>query len=153
MRIRAATLLIAASLLGAAAVAACSGSTPSHEFKTILGLADENYSLPVVVRDETSLVTRIEAGPSDPTFNYMGAAARADPADPNAFIVSWMGGACDNDAVLWFTRGDAVYALSVEVHGKFSLFGGCPALGVPRDVRIVTSSPIPIDSIVAAGGT
>jgi hypothetical protein len=80
-------------------------------------------------------------------------AARADPTDPSAFIISWLGGACDNDASLTFKRLEDAYVLNVAVHGKFSFFGGCPAVGIFRDVRIVTSSPIPVDSIVAAGQT
>ncbi|HEX7473922.1 MAG TPA: hypothetical protein VF323_12635 [Candidatus Limnocylindrales bacterium] len=89
----------------------------------------------------------------DPSAQYTGTAARADPTHPNAFIVSWLGGACDNDAALTFKRLEGGYVLNVAVHGKFSFPGGCTANGIFRDVRIVTSSPIPVDSIVAAGST
>jgi hypothetical protein len=80
-------------------------------------------------------------------------AARPDPTDPDAFIISWLGGACDNDASLTFKRAEGAYVLNVAVHGKVSFPGGCTANGVSRDVRVVTSSPIPVDSIVAAGRT
>ena len=144
--------LVIALLIGLA-VAACAGPAANRQFTTVLKFSDQAVPLPAVLKDETGLVTRIESGPMDPGFGYAGAAARADPTDPNAFIVSWLGGACDNDALLWFTRGQGVYSLSVEVHGKVGFPGGCTALGVPRDVRVVTSSPVPIASIVAAGGT
>ena len=152
MRPTAATLLLAISLLGGAAVAACSGSSPNQQFRTVLHFSDEPAPVPVVLNDETGLVTAIESAPMDPSFDYSEPAAREDPTDPNAFIISWLGGACDNDVLLWFTRGDGVYALSVEVHGRFGFPGGCVALGIPRDVRVVISSPIPVASIVAAGG-
>jgi hypothetical protein len=98
-------------------------------------------------------VTAIASAPLDPSTAYLKLTVRADLAGPNAFIVSWLGGACDNDASLTFKRLEAGYVLNVAVHGKFSLLGGCTAAGVLRDVRIVTSSPIPLDSIVAAGAT
>jgi hypothetical protein len=144
---------VAVALLIAVAVAACSGPSPSRQFRTVLKFSDDAAALPAVLKDETGLVIGIESGPMDTAFDYSEPVARADPTDPNAFIISWLGGACDNDALLWFTPGQGVYALSVEVHGKFGFPGGCTANGIPRDVRIVTSSPIPIASIVAAGGT
>jgi hypothetical protein len=144
--------LVVALLIGLA-VAACAGPSASRQFTTVLKFSDEAVPLPAVFKDETGLVTAIGSGPMDPTVNYSDPVVRADSTDPNAFIVSWLGGACDNDALLWFTRGQGVYALSVEVHGKVGFPGGCTASGVPRDVRIVTSSPVPIASIVASGGT
>lgn len=153
MRMKASTILIAACVLGALAIAACSGPSPSRQFKAVLQFSEEARTLPVVLSDETGLVTGIESGPLDPSFDYSAPAARADPTDPNAFIVSWLGGACDNDAELRFTANEGGYVLGVAVHGTFGFPGGCPALGIPRDVRIVTSSPIPLDSIVASGGT
>jgi hypothetical protein len=152
MRMTTASLLIAVSVLGAAAVAACSGPSTS-QFKTELHFANEDAPLPVVLSDETGMVTGIESGPVDQQVDYAEPVARADPTDPNAFIVSWLGGACDNDASLTFKVSEGVYELNVAVHGKLGFPGGCTALGIPRDVRILTSSPIPVDSIVAAGST
>jgi hypothetical protein len=145
-----ATFLIVAALLGAA-VAACAG--PSRQFSAVMRGSDEAPPLPVVLSDETGFVTGFESAPIDPSADYRELAAQADPTNPNAFIVSWLGGACDNDAALTFKRGQGIYVLNVAVHNSIGLFGGCVALGVPREVRIVTSNPIPIDSIVAAGHT
>ena len=153
MRTMAATLLIAVSLLSGTAVAACSGPSSNRQFSAVLQVSDEVPPLPVVLSDETGLVTGIESAPMDPSAAYRQPAARADPTDPNAFIISWLGGACDNDASLTFKRAEGVYVLNVAVHGKFGFPVGCTANGVFRDVRIVTSSPIPLDSIVAAGHT
>ena len=152
MRMLAATLLIAVSLLSAAAVAACVGPSSSRQFSAVLQLSEESQRLPIVLSDETGLVTAIESVPMDPGANYAELAAKADPTNPNAFIVRWLGGACDNDASLRFYRAEGVYVVNVALHGNVG-FGGCPAVGIPRDIRIVTSSPIPVDSIVAAGAT
>ena len=149
----AATLLIAVSLLSAAAIAACSGPSSSRQFSAVLQLSEEAHPLPVVLSDETGLVTGMASVPMDPHADYTELAAQADPTDPNAFIVRWLGGACDNDASLRFYRAEGVYVLNVALHGKVGFPGGCTALGIPRDIRILTSSPIPVDSIVAAGAT
>lgn len=151
MRTAASTLLIGAALLGAATVVACTAPSSSRQFSAVLQVSAETPPLPVVLSDETGQVTRVESGPIDPGGAYAELATRADPSDPNAFIVSWLGGACDNDASLTFKRSEGGYVLNVAIHGKFVM--GCTALGVARDVRIVTSSPIPVDSIVAAGHT
>jgi hypothetical protein len=151
MRMQAATLLIGVALLSGAAVAACSEPSSGRPFSAVLQGVQEVPPLPVALSDETGLVTRIESAPSDPATAYASPAARADPTDPNAFIVSWLGGACDNDAALTFKQAEGVYVLNVAVHGKLVL--GCTAAGVTRDLRIVTSSPIPVGSIVATGHT
>ena len=144
----AATLVIAVSLLSAAAVAACSGAS-SRQFSAVLQFSEETAPLPMVLSDETGLVTGIALAPMDPLANYAEAVARADSTDPNAFIVSWLGGACDNDASVTFKRHEGGYLLHVTVHGNF--LGGCTMNAIPRDVRIVTSSPIPVDSILTGG--
>ncbi len=88
--------------------------------------------------------------PLDPRADYAEPVARADPSDPYVFVLSWLGGACDNDASLTFKRHEEGYVLNVSVHG-ISFPGGCMMIGIPRDVRIVTSSPIPVDSILTGG--
>jgi hypothetical protein len=144
---------VVVALLIGVAVAACAGPSASRQFRTALQYADHSTPFPVVLNDETGLVTGIEPGPSDALAQDAGPAAKADPTDANAFILSWLGGGCDNDVALWFTPGQGVYALSVEMHGGGGFPGGCAGVGVPLAVRIVTSSPVPIASIVAAGGT
>jgi hypothetical protein len=153
MRMSAATLLIAISMLSVTAVAACSGSSPSRQFSAVLQFSAQAQPLPVALSDETGLVTGIESAPMDPGNNHTELVARADPTNPHAFIISWLGGACDNDASLTFKRHEDDYVLNVAVHDKVGFPGGCPMIGIPRDVRIVTMSAIPVGSIVAAGAT
>jgi hypothetical protein len=145
----AASILLGVAVFSAGTTVACSGPPSSRQFSSVLDLAGE-FPLPVVLSDETGQVTAVESAPSaDGAATEL--AVRADPTNSNAIIVSWLGGACDNDASLTFKRLEAGFLLNVAIHGKFVL--GCTALGVPRKVRIVTLSPIPVDSVVVAGHT
>lgn len=135
------------------AVAGCSEPSSSGTFTAKLETSDGSYPLPLVLTDETGLVTGMEAAAPDPTLDYSDLVARSDPANANAFIVSWLGGACDKNASLSFKTSEGVYELHVTTHGNIGFPGGCTANGIFRDIRILTSKPLPIDSIVAAGQT
>ena len=133
--------IVTIGLLVAVSVAAC-GPSGGRLFQTALPTTD-HYPLPVELRDGTGLVTGIEPAESEPQ------AAReprveADPTNPSAFIVSWLGGMCEGDAMLSFWRTDSTYTLFLAIR----LAGtGCTALGVARALRVRTSSPISADSI------
>jgi len=116
-------------------------------FHTTLTGPDESYTLPIALGDQTALVTGIEPTEGDPTVS--DPIVQGDPSDPNAVIVRWLGGLCDNDVALSLTSSESGYALHLEVHGKLGL--GCPAVGVLRGLRIKTSKPIPADSIAVSG--
>ena len=136
-------------LLVAIALAAC--AAPSRQFQTDLRLG-EDRPYPVVLSDETGLVTRIEPGPIDPGLDYGKPAIRADPTDPNAFIVSW-GGGPGKDAALVFKAFQDGYLLGLDAHSGSGFPGGTTGELVLRDVRIVTLTPIPLESIVAGGSS
>jgi hypothetical protein len=107
------------------------------------------YALPVVLFDQTDLVVTIQGAVADAPGGHR-AALRADPTDPNAFFLAWIGGACDNDAAISFGRSGGGFAVNVSVRGKLVL--GCTAVGIARAVRIVTSEPMPIARITVTGG-
>jgi len=135
-------------LVAALAVGACQGPA-GRLFRTTLATPDGSYPLPIVLGDETDLVIGIEPGSTDGS-SALAATVAADPGDPSALVVRWLGGACDNDAGLSFWISPDGYALTLQVNGKPGL--GCIALGVPRAVRIRTSKPIPANSIFVSGG-
>ena len=143
--------LVGIVTLLAVAIAACAVPTPTRLFQTDLR-PGEDPSYPVVLSDETGLVTSIELGSVTPGFDYGEPAIRADPSDPNAFIFSW-GGGPGSDAALFFKQFQDGYLLRLEAHSGSGLFGGSDLSLHLRDVRIVTSTPIPIDSIVAGGSS
>jgi hypothetical protein len=119
-------------------------------FQTTLQSENTN-PLPVTLTDETELVTGIAQADVDP-------AALADPlpvvhalaSDPNASILTWEGGACDQDTTVRFHVLHGGYVLNVAVHEKSGI--GCPAAAVPRAIRLTTSRPIAPDSIVLDRG-
>lgn len=135
---------IAVALLVAVGLAACSDPASVRQF------SDEADPYPVVLDDETGLVTGIESLSFDPYGDHGQPAVRADPTDPNAFFITWFGGPA-HDATLSFKPFQDGYLLRLEVHTNPGFPGGGLTVGIPRVVRIVTSSPIPIEAILAGG--
>ena len=139
----------ALGIVFAAAVVAC-GPPAGRLFNTTLTNPDGSYPLPVTLGDQTNLVVGIEQGPREP-FPDFEPAVRSDPADPKALIVTWLGGACEHETVVSFwPEGDGYY-LMISSRGGPSLFGGCPAIGLFRAIRIKTSEPVAIDLINLIG--
>jgi hypothetical protein len=118
-------------------------------FNTTVHQPDGSYPMPVVLGDQTGLVIGIE-----PTVGDFprGDLPNVQPAqdDPNAVIVSWGTGACDDDSAVSFQRSEAGYRLTVVVHGGFSM--GCTAQLLIRTLQIRFSEAIPASSILAIGG-
>ena len=104
--------------------------------------------MPVVLGDQTGLVVSVEpalgVNPDQHLPNI-----QPDPTDPNALILSWGTGACDDESVVSVKRSGTGLRLDVEVRSGFNL--GCMGLLVFRGLRIRLSTPIP-DSIEAFGG-
>ncbi|TAK02362.1 MAG: hypothetical protein EPO36_02495 [Chloroflexota bacterium] len=132
-------------LLVAFVVATC-GSPAGTQFRTELPNAGYD-PLPLVLYDETGLVIGIEPAEPNPDAG-LNAVVEADPGDPDAFIVSWFGGLCDEVAELFLRPSESTLFLHLEVPQGTN----CPAMAVRRALRIRTSSPIPEESIVVTGG-
>ena len=131
----------AAALLLTLIVAACGGSPAGVLFQTTVANADGTYPMPVTLGDTTGLVTSIEAvvlrdWPGD------GPTVQVDPTNPNALVLSWMGGACEDETVVGFWPVEGKFGMYVAPRGGVSFFGGCPAIGVLRAVRIHLSAPV-----------
>ena len=124
------------------------GPPAGRRFHTTLTTPDGSHSLPGTLGDQTNLVVGLEPGPIDP-FPAADPAVRSDPADPNAMILTWVGGACEDESVVVFHPGGGRYDLAVSP--RAGLFGSCPAIGILRAVRIRTSEPVPIDLIDVIG--
>lgn len=129
----------------AMAIAACAPEPAGDVFRTTL-LHDGAEPVPVVFRDQTGLVTSIEPA-RNPNGSEFQPVAVTDPTDASAVVLTWVGGLCDESVTLSLTSTEAgryLVVLTVRSRG-----GGCPAIGVPRGVRILTTTPIPISSIDA----
>lgn len=135
------------AILTVAVLAAC-GGPPGVQFRTTLSTPSGEYPLPVALGDKTGLVVGIGTAQIN-SADFRDAGALADPTDPNAFIVTWLGGACDNDAALAFRPTASGYDIGLAVHEKLGL--GCTAVGILRALRIETATPIPVEAITISG--
>ena len=124
----------------------CSEAAEATFFHTALP-QEVDPPLPVALRDTTGLVSMI--GPAvHPSGDQIRAKLLPDPADPKAFVITWLGGPCERDAGLSFmSNGGGRYLLVLAASQK----GDCPLIGYPRGVRIVTTVAIPISSIEVTG--
>jgi hypothetical protein len=139
---------VALTMLVAILVVACQPA--SRTFQTTLR-PEFNDPMPVTLTDETGLVSGIaEAEVDAATFNDFSPRLRAVPNEPNASVLTWIGGMCDTNTTVRFHVLNGGYVLNLANHVTFGT--GCPAAAVPRALRIETSSPIPVDSVTVAGG-
>lgn len=143
---------LAIGLAFALLVAACGGSAGRQFRTTLVHTSPDNpagdYSLPVVLDDQTNLVIGIEdseAAATDPG----PLAVAVDPADPNVIVATWLGGLCDADATLAFQVSSPGYTLLLEERENM---GGCPAAGIARSLRITLSKPVRASDIQPGGG-
>ncbi len=136
-------------VLVAILLAACS-TAPSRQFQADMRAGEGVDALPVVLSDETGLVSAIEGGPFNLTADYGEPAIQPDPTDPSAFFVTWGSGPVQ-DAALSFEPFQDGYLVRLELHTRSGFPGGSTGELRPGIVRIVTSRPIPLDSIVAGG--
>jgi hypothetical protein len=131
-----------------AAVLAGCGGPPGTLFRATLSDLGGGYPLPVTLGDTTGLVLGVRPGQFDPA-DFRDAGILADPGESKAFIVTWLGGACDSDAVLAFRTTGSGYDIELGVHEKLGL--GCIAVGILRGLRIETSAPISLSTITISG--
>lgn len=128
-------------------LSACQASLGT-EFRATVVQPDGSYAMPVVLSDQTGLVTAIESAPGD------GAGAlpsvQPDPADSNAVIVSWGTGACDDDTGVTLQRSATGFRMDIVVSSGFDL--GCTAQLLIRGLRVRLSETVPVDAIEVSGG-
>lgn len=131
--------------MGALLALLASCQTPAGTlYMTTLSQPDGSNQLPVTLGDETGLVTGIEPAMGTlPPSNE--AHLEAVPNEPRSFIVSWFGGACDNDVAVAFQRHEANFILHVRMHKKVGL--GCTGNALLRALRIGLSEPVPVSLV------
>ena len=134
-----------AAVIVALLLAAC--LPPSgRQFQATLGIAADE-PLPVTLGDQTGLVEGIEPAWLDnppPVSSFTLASGRS----PHEFVALWLGGLCDNEAILSLTATASGYAMHIEVRRKF---GSCPGAGVVRSLRIELSKPVDPDTVTLSG--
>ena len=109
---------------------------------------DGSYAMPVVLGDQTGLVTAIESAPGEGGGDLPS--VQPDPDDPNAVNVTWGTGACDDDTGIALQRSGARFRMDIVVNAGFSL--GCTAQLLFRGLRVRFSEAVPADAIDVFGG-
>lgn len=133
-------------------LAACLAPSTGEVWRTTLPNGDAG-GVAVVLRDETGLVTGIDAVSLDASQVGSAPAVRADPNDAAALLITWPGG-CDSGAELALQpshRGAGQYELHVSPGSPGGLGGGCAPIAAGRGIRVHTSQPIPVGAIVVNG--
>jgi hypothetical protein len=128
-------------------VSACQAPAGT-QFRATVVQPDGSYAMPVVLGDQTGLVTAIEAAPGDGGSERPS--VQPDPDDPNAVIVSWGTGACDDDTAVALRRSGAGFRMDIVVHEGLNL--GCTAQLLFRGLRVRFSESVPDDAIDVFGG-
>jgi len=139
---------VAAAYVLLGAVAAACLAPGGTVFKATVRQPDGSYPLEVVLGDHTGKVIGVESALGEPAGGDLPQ-TQQDPDDPNAVIITWATGACD-DVHMLFQAADTGYRLDVDAHERIGL--GCTAQLLFRAMQIRFSEPISPDSIIASGG-
>lgn len=111
-------------------------------------LAASRDPLPVSLTDQTGVVTGISQADSDFTVS-IEPVVQADPGEVRALMLVWLGGACDASVTVNVVQLEGRYVIGLASHERRG--GGCTMEAVPRAIRITTSEPLPVQSIIVTG--
>lgn len=114
-------------------------------FRTTM-LTGQYQSVPLVLGDATGLVTAVaqaQPGAFDPATKVA-----ADPNSAKALLLTWLGGACETEIDVAFATATQGYSLEIQSHRGS---GTCPAVGIPRALRLTLSAPISAKVVAASG--
>jgi hypothetical protein len=118
------------------------------QFRTTVVQPDGSYAMPVVLGDQTGLVSAIESVPGQAGAELPSVGPDAD--DPSAVIVTWGTGACDDDTTLALQRSGLGFRIDIAVNAGFNL--ACTAQILIRGLRIQFSEPVSADAFEVFGG-
>jgi hypothetical protein len=139
---------LAATVL-AFVVAAC-GAPAGQMHELTLRTPDGQYPLRVRFGDTSRSVVTIQgterldhAASNDPAVSGV-------PGAPDAFVLSWIGGMCDSDALINFWPEEGGFGLQLHTNTKPGL--GCPSAGIARALRVELTAPASVDDIRVVPG-
>lgn len=139
--------------LGIAVVAVLACGTPEgRQFNTTLTGQDGTYPLAVTVRDTTKLITAIGPGVAGSSWEPEPTVS-LDPENRNVLLVSWDGGACQDETIILFWPEADGYHLMLTHRGGPGIGGGCVGAALPRVLRITTATPVATDRITIVGSS
>jgi hypothetical protein len=146
MRVPAAAVLVA---LIAVALAGCSLLPPPAGIQLTIPATGEVRALPVTVVDHAGIVR--DAAPGElpdegPGGVGPGTSVQAVPGRDDAVLVTWVGGSCDDRAIVAIDETGGRYAVTVRTESSAT---GCDAAGRFRAVLLSLVGPVAPDAFEA----
>ena len=99
------------------------------------------------VRDTSGRIENMEIDPVEPV--EAADAVTNPPGQPNVAIVPWLGGACDTLTDIAIEGSGSGLAITVTTT---TAPGVCAAVGVPHELRLTGTGPLPAGSIQVRRG-
>ncbi len=99
------------------------------------------------VRDTSGRIENVEIDPEEPV--EAADAVTNPPGQPNVVIVPWLGGACDTLTDIAIEGSGSGLAITVTTTRAA---GVCTAVGVPHELRVTGTGPLPAGSVQVRQG-
>jgi len=99
------------------------------------------------VRDTSGRIENVEIDPVEPV--EAGDAVTNPPGQPNVVIVPWLGGACDTLTDIAIDGSGSGVSITFATT---TAAGVCAAVGVPHELRITGTGPLPAGSVQVRQG-
>ena len=129
----------------AALLAGCSLIPPPAGIQITIPATGDVHALPVTIVDHAAIVR--DAEPADiPNDIPWETAVHAVPGRDDAILLTWMGGDCDDRAIVTIDQNGARYDMTVKAQSSAM---GCSAIGVFRAVRLTLTEPVGPDAFAS----
>jgi hypothetical protein len=100
------------------------------------------------VRDTSGRVDNVEIDPEEPVPQPGG--PMNPPGEPNVAVISWTGGACDTETDVLIEGDGSGLVVTIGVGNPAA---ACGDVGVPHELRLHGSGPLPAGAIQVRLGT
>jgi hypothetical protein len=137
---------LASLMFAAVLVAACSLLPPPAGIQVTIPAAPGVQALPVTVVDHVGIVRN--AAPADrPDDLDTRAVVRAIPGREDAVLLTWIGGDCDDRAIVTIDPDGDRFKVTVEARSSAT---ACSAVGIIRTLMITLTRPVGADAFVSS---
>ena len=125
-----------------ALLAGCSLVAPSG-IQTTIPASGDSRALPVTIVDQAAVVAGVASAEAVAPQDWARGEVQAVPERDDAVIVSWVGGSCDDRALLTVSPDGDRYAITVDSQTSAM---GCDAVGHFRSVLLTLTKPVGADA-------
>jgi hypothetical protein len=132
--------------VAAVLLAGCSLLPPPAGIQLTIPAGEEVRALPVTVVDNAGVIS--EATPVENPVGFSGqTTVQALDGRDDAVVLAWMGGACDDRAIITIEQTGDRYRATVESQSSAI---SCSAVGVSRAVLLSLNQPVGPDAFDAS---